>query len=286
VIGCRLPLDTGLIGQVARTGKSASFRASSNNQTLAKPVFPESLTAMALPIFYADHLHGVLYVETVELIEISEEDSLLLHTLADLISGALHNALTFQKAQEQAITDGLTNVKTHRFFMEALSSEWKRSSRAGRSFALVLMDLDRFKFVNDFYGHLENDLSCSASARSSRPTAVARTSSPVMVVTNCDSHAGNVDGAGSSTGLQAGGWVSADSCAKISAPAWYRRYPLHGSSPRSSFKSPTPDTFPSIRAVTPSPPPIMGPERNSPLEAMSKLTSARFKTSLPPSRSI
>ena len=42
--------------------------------------------------------------------------------------------------------------------MEALSSEWKRSSRAGRSFALVLMDLDRFKFVNDFYGHLEGDL--------------------------------------------------------------------------------------------------------------------------------
>jgi len=79
----------------------------------------------------------------------------LLHTLADLISGALHNALTFQKAQEEAITDGLTGVKTHRFLMEALSAEWKRSTRAGRSFSVLLIDLDRFKFVNDFYGHLE-----------------------------------------------------------------------------------------------------------------------------------
>src|SRR6202035_662624 len=157
-LGRRLSLDTGLIGQVARTGKTATYRSFPNNQNGAKPVLPDSAAAMSLPIFYAGHLHGVLYVETLEPVDFSEEESLLLRTLADLISGALHNALTFQKAQEQAITDGLTGVKTHRFFMEALSSEWKRSSRASRAFALVLMDLDRFKFVNDFYGHLEGDL--------------------------------------------------------------------------------------------------------------------------------
>ncbi len=101
-------------------------------------------------------------------VEFSEEEILLLRTLADLIAGALHNSLSFQKAQEQAITDGLTGVKTHRFFMEALSAEWKRSTRAGRAFALVLMDLDRFKFVNDFYGHLEGDLVLAARRPHSR----------------------------------------------------------------------------------------------------------------------
>ena len=78
--------------------------------------------------------------------------------MADLISGALQNAFAFQKAQEQAITDGMTGLKTHRFFMESLSAEWKRSTRAARSFSVVLLDLDRFKFVNDFYGHLDGDL--------------------------------------------------------------------------------------------------------------------------------
>ncbi len=97
-------------------------------------------------------------METVQPTEFSETERLMLLTLADLISGALHNALTFQRAQEQAITDGLTGVKTHRFLMEALSAEWKRSTRANRSFSLALIDLDRFKFVNDFYGHLEGDL--------------------------------------------------------------------------------------------------------------------------------
>jgi diguanylate cyclase (GGDEF)-like protein/putative nucleotidyltransferase with HDIG domain len=97
-------------------------------------------------------------VETDKTADFPQEEVLFLGTLADLISGALHNALTFQKAQEQAITDGMTGLKTHRFFMEALSGEWKRSTRAGRSFSLVLMDLDRFKFVNDFYGHLDGDL--------------------------------------------------------------------------------------------------------------------------------
>src|SRR5581483_5758963 len=116
-----------------------------------KPVLGGSVAAIALPIFYAGQLHAVLYVESAEPIEFSEEEILLLGTMVDLIAGALHNALSFQKAQEQAITDGLTGVKSHRFFMEALSAEWKRSTRAGRAFALVLMDLDRFKFVNDFY---------------------------------------------------------------------------------------------------------------------------------------
>ena len=114
---------------------------------------------------YADQLHGVLYVESSEHCEFSEEERSFLRTLADLISGALHNALTFQKAQEQAITDGLTGVKTHRFFMEALSAEWKRATRAGRTFSVMLMDLDRFKFVNDFHGHLEGDLVLQRVAR-------------------------------------------------------------------------------------------------------------------------
>ena len=155
-VGRRILLGEGLVGQVARSGQMAVVR----QVTGATPrmVLPGSVCAIALPISYAESLLGVLYVESSKPCEFSEQELLLLRTLADLCAGALHNAQTFQKAQEQAITDGLTGVKTHRFLMEALSAEWKRSTRANRPFALVLMDLDRFKFVNDFYGHLEGDV--------------------------------------------------------------------------------------------------------------------------------
>src|ERR1700685_3078673 len=137
---------------------AAFTTASATSDPGLKPMLPDSTAAIALPIFYAEQLHGLLYVESSKHTYFSEEEVLLLRTLADLIAGAYHNALSFQKAQEQAITDGMTGLKTHRFFMEALSAEWKRSTRAGRSFSVVLMDLDRFKFVNDFYGHLDGDL--------------------------------------------------------------------------------------------------------------------------------
>jgi len=156
-LGRRLGLDGNIVGRVARTGQMESLSYDAQHSTV-EPVLEGSASAIALPIVYADQLHGILYMETDKTCDFPQEEVLFLGTLADLISGALHSAMTFQKAQEQAITDGMTGLKTHRFFMEALSAEWKRSTRAGRSFSLVLMDLDRFKFVNDFYGHLDGDL--------------------------------------------------------------------------------------------------------------------------------
>jgi diguanylate cyclase (GGDEF)-like protein len=157
-LGRRLGLDGNVVGRVARTGQMAVVNYQNSEEASGEPVLEGSVSAIALPIVYADQLHGVLYVETDRNADFPQEEILFLGTLADLISGALHNALTFQKAQEQAITDGLTGVKNHRFFMEAHSAEWKRSTRAGRSYSLVFMDLDRFKLVNDLYGHQDGDI--------------------------------------------------------------------------------------------------------------------------------
>src|SRR5437899_1909205 len=235
-LGQRIPLGARLIVQDARSGHLAAYHAASHAGSALKPGLPDSVAAIALPVFYAEQLHGILYVESATPIDFSEEEILLLRTLADLIAGARHNSLSFQKAQEPAITDGLTAVKTHRFFMEALSAEWKRSTRAGRAFALVLMDLDRFKFVNDFYGHLEGDLVLQRvgqilETNCRRSDVVARYGGDEFVIlmpeTNME-HARQL-------ASKLRGWVSSDPLLReknISASFGIACYPLHGSSPQ------------------------------------------------------
>ena len=121
-------------------------------------VLPESRAVLCLPISYGETLLGVLNVESRDENAFAPQDVLILNTLADLLATALHNSFVFRKLQQQSITDGLTGIKTRRFFWEALTSEWRRASRSGRPFSVVLIDLDKFKEVNDSLGHLEGDL--------------------------------------------------------------------------------------------------------------------------------
>ncbi len=155
-LGRRIPVGSGVLGKVARTGASALVQNAGPGQLAG--VLLESRAVLCLPISYGESLLGVLNVESRDENAFAPQDVLILNTLADLLATALHNSFVFQRLQQQSITDGLTGIKTRRFFWEALSSEWKRASRSGRPFSVVLIDLDKFKEVNDSLGHLEGDL--------------------------------------------------------------------------------------------------------------------------------
>lgn len=61
------------------------------------------------------------------------------------------------RLQEMSTTDDLTGLKNRRFLEMVLNDEWARSRRENCQLAVLMMDLDEFKAVNDNYGHLVGD---------------------------------------------------------------------------------------------------------------------------------
>jgi diguanylate cyclase (GGDEF)-like protein/putative nucleotidyltransferase with HDIG domain len=128
-------------------------------------VGPGVHSGVSLPLEFQNELLGVLTLESRRERAFPDQDVLMIKTLADQISIALHNAHEYQNALEEAITDGLTGLKTHRYFMEALELELRRSQRSGRPFSVIMMDLDQFKPVNDQHGHAQGDRVLSRVAK-------------------------------------------------------------------------------------------------------------------------
>src|SRR5437588_12508946 len=69
-----------------------------------------------------------------------------------------------KKLQINAATDPLTGLYNRRLFEEYFEKELNRARRYGQSLALVILDLHRFKEVNDHYGHLQGDKLLQAAA--------------------------------------------------------------------------------------------------------------------------
>jgi diguanylate cyclase (GGDEF)-like protein len=75
-----------------------------------------------------------------------------------------------ERLRHNAATDPLTGLKNRRMFEEYLGREINRCSRYGSSFAMLLLDLRRFKIVNDTYGHATGDEILRSVARASVET--------------------------------------------------------------------------------------------------------------------
>jgi diguanylate cyclase (GGDEF)-like protein len=95
----------------------------------------------------------------------SRLDAELLTTIGEQVAVALENAHTFDNAYRASITDPLTDLYNRRFFDARLRQEYQRVRRTGKTLGLMFVDLDRFKQINDNFGHEAGNLVLTQVAR-------------------------------------------------------------------------------------------------------------------------
>jgi diguanylate cyclase (GGDEF)-like protein len=88
---------------------------------------------------------------------LSESEIEELERLAFRAGPALENARRYAEARALADLDGLTSLHNRRYFHETLEREVARAHRYERRLAIIVLDLDDFKAVNDRVGHLTGD---------------------------------------------------------------------------------------------------------------------------------
>jgi diguanylate cyclase (GGDEF)-like protein len=114
-------------------------------------------SAIVCPLVSNDTVIGVLSLFHVDEDRYTEEHRRLLERVADQAGTALHNSIIFDRTQEDALTDALTGLPNRRSMSAHFARELARAERAKTEFAVVVIDIDGFKAINDTYGHTVGD---------------------------------------------------------------------------------------------------------------------------------
>ena len=117
-----------------------------------------SRSVIAVPLFYEGGLLGVFGMISERREFLDSRQINLIELMCNQAATSIANARMHAEIERMATTDGLTGLFNHRIFQEKLTDELKRSERYSTPLSLLLTDIDKFKQVNDTYGHPVGDL--------------------------------------------------------------------------------------------------------------------------------
>jgi diguanylate cyclase (GGDEF)-like protein len=111
----------------------------------------------ALPIIWKNHLAGLLSLGYQTHAEPASADMSHIRDFADRVGVALSVSAREKQLFQQARIDVLTGLPNRFFFLDRLKQEIAQASRGGEKLAVLFVDLDRFKIINDSLGHSVGD---------------------------------------------------------------------------------------------------------------------------------
>src|SRR6185437_14443283 len=114
-------------------------------------------SALVAPLTAGERLIGVvaLYHRTER--AFGDDHARLLERVAEQAGWVLFNSLRFEKAQQAALTDALTGLPNRRFMSVYAPNEFARARRLGANLAVLAIDFNEFKKINDVHGHQTGD---------------------------------------------------------------------------------------------------------------------------------
>jgi diguanylate cyclase (GGDEF)-like protein len=151
------PRANGLTYTVARSGEMMIIEDMQNH-----PLFQNVPThwigsIISIPLKVGNNIVGVMNLSRSTIGGFSLSELRLLSLLSDQAAVAISNASLHQMISRQAYSDTLTGLPNRRALDERLEEEVVSARRNNYSFAVIMMDLDGFKAVNDTYGHSIGD---------------------------------------------------------------------------------------------------------------------------------
>jgi diguanylate cyclase (GGDEF)-like protein len=158
LLGQRLPVDQGLAGRVYTSGAAVHQDGIGAEEEPLQQCY-EGLrvrSMLGVPVLLGNSICGViLLINRSGRESFSDENNHLLEVFAAYISSSIQNTIDGLRAKELAQRDDLTGLYNDRYLHYRLRSEIRRAAADKGDLALLFIDLDCFKSINDRYGHLE-----------------------------------------------------------------------------------------------------------------------------------
>ncbi len=155
----RIPLGEGIAGWVAVSGEPLLVpdvrQEKRFSNKLDEQIGFQTRSIVCVPLKTPNRTHGVIQLlNSFEEGQFDGKDLRILSTIAEFTAIAIENSLLLETVRQLTITDDLTGLHNSRHFQQLCEYELERANRYQSQLSLVFLDLDRFKQVNDTYGHL------------------------------------------------------------------------------------------------------------------------------------
>jgi diguanylate cyclase (GGDEF)-like protein len=121
--------------------------------------------ALAAPLATESGTIGALVVYHAQRHRLSGDHARLLARVAAHAANVIANGLLFEQAEQQLLTDVLTGLSNRRHLDRQLAEEMARVKRHGGQFSVLVLDMDRFKQINDEFGHEAGDSALREAAQ-------------------------------------------------------------------------------------------------------------------------